>query len=135
MKRSLLLVCFGLCLLASSVAFRPHGEGTLLRFNTAHLDLPALDEDAYFTYYYRFTNTGSTSVRILGVESSHRCLSVTVPTAPIPAGATDSIKVVLSTHDRIGPSYKAFTVLTDESFWSFYILSLRADIQHNYLGN
>jgi len=135
MKRYLLLVCFGLCLLGTSVSFRPHGEGTLLRFSSTHLDLPAVDEDNYYTYYYRFTNSGSSAVRILGIESSHDCLSISAPLGPIAAGATDSIKVVLSTHQRIGPSYKAFTVLTDESFWSFYILSLRTDIQHNYLGN
>jgi hypothetical protein len=87
-----------------------------------------LDEDAYYTYYFRYTNTGSAPVRIVSIENRYDCLEITPPAKPTAPGATDSIKVVFATHNRLGPNYKSFTVITDENLWSFYILSLRAHI-------
>jgi len=80
-------------------------------------------------HMFRFTNKGTGTLEILGVESNCGCQTASLSAKQIQAGQSGQIEVVLDTAGLTGAVDKPVHVLTNDPRRPSVSLSMRADVQ------
>jgi len=100
-----------------------------LRFDSMQLELAGLPSDKILSGAYAFQNTGSNSIRILGVKTLCGCTAAKPTTDLIPPGGRGGISVNFKTIGRNGVYETPVTVKTDDPQQAEVKLILRADVR------
>jgi hypothetical protein len=111
----------GLLLIFILTAFTPgkklisvevNPAGPMITFSETSYDFGEIKTGAEAVHYFVFTNTGGSALVVQNVRTSCGCMASAWPKAPVPAGATDSLKVEYNTKIR-GSFNKSISVQTN----------------------
>ena len=86
----------------------------IITFDSLTIDYGAVVKGEDGIRQFKFTNTGTSELKITQVRSSCGCTIPKKPDAPIAPGASDIIEVKYDT-ERIGPIRKTITVASNAS--------------------
>ncbi len=101
-------LCLGCLLLAW-----PAWAQAKLNFETTAQTLPTKWSDKSVTAVYKFTNTGTETVKITDMQSSCGCTVPVLDKKEYAPGESGELKAVFTPGDKIGPQNKTITLKTD----------------------
>lgn len=128
----------GLGIFRTLLGFRPAllGAGCLfgssvwgqLSWDSRKVELTAQPEDTAARATFRFTNTGSTALRIVSVHPSCGCTTVDLPDRTYAPGERGELVAVYQFEGAVGEQAKTIRVSTSEAPETSTILTLRVAI-------
>lgn len=86
---------------------------TVISYDSAFYDFGTVKQGVVVKRTFRFTNTGTDSLRITEVKTTCGCTVPEWPKQPVPPGSTGEIKVEFNTADKSGRQLRILRVVAN----------------------
>jgi hypothetical protein len=118
-----------MCVIAGLMALYGQGKAPSIIFDNPAKDFGKVMQGEMLKHVFSFTNKGTTTLEILGVEPSCGCQAASISAKRIKSGQSGRIEVSVDTAGLIGAVDKSVIVLTNDPRTPSVSLSVRADVQ------
>jgi hypothetical protein len=118
-----------MCLMAGLMALPGQDAAPSMVFDSPAKDFGKGIQGEMLKHVFNFTNKGSTTLEILGVEPSCGCQAASLSAKQIQAGRSGQIEVTVDTAGLSGAIEKSVNILTNDPRRPSVSLSIRADVQ------
>ena len=105
------------------------GRMSQIQFADTVHDFGAIREGEQVVYDFRFTNTGTSPLLVVGTNTTCGCTASDYPREPIAPGQSASIKAKFDSKGKSGLQDKAITVSTNAAYTP--VLHIKADVATN----
>jgi hypothetical protein len=118
-----------MCSIVGLTALLAQDKAPSIIFDNSAKDFGKVIQGEMLKHVFSFTNQGSTTLEILGLEPSCGCQAASMSTKQIRAGQSGQIDVSVDTAGLTGAIDKSVTVITNDPRRSSVSLSVRAEVQ------
>ncbi len=113
----------------SGIEAPKHPVDAVLKFEQTMHDWGSIGDEAPVTYSFKYKNTGTKTVKILGVKASCGCTGSQAAKLEVAPGEESSIDVRFDPNGRSGREVKTITVDTDDDKVKTYQLLVTSNVQ------
>ena len=118
-----------MCLTIGLSALSGQDKAPAIVFDAPAKDFGKVLQGETITHVFGFTNKGTTTLEILGVEPSCGCQAASLSSRKVRAGQSGQIEVTVETGGLTGVVDKSVTIRTNDPRQPSVSLSIRAEVQ------
>jgi hypothetical protein len=130
MKRFFLPAC--VLLVTAVPLFAQNATGPSIHFDSMVKDFGKMLEGEKLKHVFKFVNSGTETLEVLGVEASCGCTSTLLSKKTIEAGQNGQIEVEVDTSGKPGALSKTVTVSTNDPHHAQVVLTLNAQVESEF---